>query len=259
MQRSVRWGELRAPELRDLAGTDAAVIVPVASIEQHGPHLPTLTDTLLAETVAVRAAELAVARGEPTVVTPPVWSGLSEHHMALGATLTLDFSAFLAVLGGIVRSLARHGFDRILFLNGHGGNIAALRVVVEELQRHHPDIRLVSATYWDLAGDLMNPVLATQRTVRHACEAETSMLLALRPELVDPERLEEAAFPDVRDQAKGPDDGSYRWRSFAAMTPSGALGDPRAATAEKGERLLQLAAERLAEKLAEPVFWGEAA
>ncbi len=257
MQRSVRWGELRAPELRDLAAAKAMVVVPVAAIEQHGPHLPTMTDTLLTTEVAVRAATLAAAAGRPTVVTSPVWSGLSEHHMALGATLTLDFATFLALLRGVAASLRRHGFERVLLLNGHGGNVAALRTVVEELTRDLSGLQLVTATYWQLAADLLAPVLETQRGIRHACEAETSMVLALRPELCDAEAFAEAARPDARDRADAFDDGAYRWRSFAAMTSSGTLGDPRAASAEKGERLLTLAAERLAERLADAGFWGE--
>ena len=255
MQRTVRWGELRASELRALAAAKSAVIVPVASIEQHGPHLPTMTDTLLSETVAVEAARLAVQAGQPTVVTPPVWSGLSEHHMQLGATLTLDFAGFLALLQGVVRSLARHGFDRVLLLNGHGGNVAALKTVVEEISRELPQLALVTATYWHLAADVLDPILTTQRSIRHACEAETSMVWALRPDLVDPSAFAAARCTDPRDAADTHDDGVYRWRSFAAMTPSGALGDPTAASIAKGERLLALAATRLAQRLAEPAFW----
>jgi len=258
-QRSVRWGELRAPELRALAEASATVVVPVASIEQHGPHLPTMTDTLLGHSIACAAAERMVEAGRPCVVTEPVWSGLSEHHMALGATLSVDFTAFLAILRGVVGSLRRHGFRRILLLNSHGGNVAALKTVVEELTREMPDLRLVTATHWHLAGDLVDEVLETQRSIRHACEAETSLVMALRPELVDETRIAEAACPDPRDADGAAEDVAYRWESFADKTPSGALGDPRAASAEKGRRLLDLLAGRLAERLADPAFWGERA
>lgn len=258
MQGSVRWGELRAPDLRQLATAKAAVIVPVAAIEQHGPHLPTMTDTLLTETVAVEAARLGVEAGRPTVVTPPVWCGLSEHHMRLGATLTLDFAAFLAVLRGVVHSVARHGFDRVLLLNGHGGNVAGLRTVVEEISRELPALSLATATYWLLAGDLIAAELEAQRGIRHAGEGETSMVWALRPDLVAPDQFAAARCDDPRDRVDAFDDGSYRWRSFAAMTPSGTLGDPTAASIAKGERLLALAATRLAERMAEPAFWGDA-
>lgn len=256
-QRSVRWGELRAPELRALADEDAAVVVPVASIEQHGPHLPTMTDTLLGTSVAYAAAERLVAAGRPCVVTSPVWSGLSEHHMAFGATLSVDVETFGALLRGVVGSLARHGFRRVLLLNSHGGNIAALRAVVDSLAPAHPELRLVTATYWHLAADLVDPLLETQRSIRHAGEAETSLVLALRPELVDEAALTAAACPDPRDAGERREEDAYRWQSFAERTPSGALGDPRAATAEKGQELLDRLAGRLAERLVDPAFWGE--
>ena len=110
-QRSVLFSDLRAPELRALAHEETIVIVPVAAIEQHGPHLPVATDTMLARVVAQRAAEIA-ANTTPTLVTECIWSGLSEHHMAFGGTLTLDFQSFLQVIGSIVRSLHRHGFRK---------------------------------------------------------------------------------------------------------------------------------------------------
>lgn len=252
-QTSVLWSELRAPELRTLAKPTTPVIIPIGSIEQHGPHLPSATDSILASEVAKRAAGLVAAQ-QPILVTECVWSGLSEHHMALGATLTLDFTAFLQVIGGVVRSLKRHGFSKVLLLNGHGGNVAALQTVVEQLTLEH-HMALVSATYWQLASHKLGPLLERQTGIRHACEAETAMMLAIRPDLVDTSDLEAAGCPDARDQQPGHDDG-YRWQSFADKTPTGALGEPAAATAQKGEKLLEVAASHLAERLVDESFWG---
>lgn len=252
-QRSVLFSELRAPELRALAGPRTAVIVPVASIEQHGPHLPVMTDTLLSNEVARRGATLA-AETAPVLVTECVWSGLSEHHMSLGGTLTLDFAAFDAVIGGVVRSLNRHGFRRVLLLNGHGGNVAALQTVAENLTLRH-DMAVVSATYWHLAAHLLAPLLQRQKGIRHACEAETAMVMALRPDLVDESQLEAACCPDPRDSEDSHDDG-YRWMSFAEKTTTGALGEPQAGTPELGERLLEVASRHLAERILDDAFWG---
>lgn len=252
-QRSVLWSELRAPELRDLASAETIVIVPVAAIEQHGPHLPVVTDSMLAREVAKRAADI-VAETTPVLVTECIWTGLSEHHMALGGTFTLDFPAFLAVIGGVVRSLHRHGFDKVFLMNAHGGNIAALQTVVEELTREL-GMQLVTATYWTLGAKELGAHLERQKGIRHACEAETSMVMAIAPDLVDPARFEEAACPDPRDAKGAADDRSYRWRSFADRTPSGALGDPRAASAQKGEALLDTAAQCVAKRLLAKDFW----
>jgi creatinine amidohydrolase len=250
----VEWGRLKASEIKALAARDAVVIVPVASLEQHGPHLPTLTDTLLVSEVARRAARRASER-HPVLVTPCVWTGLSEHHMAFNGTVTLDLTTFRAVLRGIVQSLVRHGFSRICLLNGHGGNIAALRTITDELT-HEFRIRLASGTYWHIAAAALDPLLERQKTIRHACEAETAMVMALAPELVDTGRLAEADRADGRDGGGG-EDALYRWRGFAEKTSSGTLGIASAGTAEKGERLLEAAARVLADRLVEPSLWEE--
>ena len=252
-QRSVLWSELRAPELRELATPETIVIVPVAAVEQHGPHLPVATDTMLACEVAKRSAAI-IAETTPALVTECIWTGLSEHHMALGATFTLDFRTFLAVISCVVRSLQRHGFDKVFLMNAHGGNIAALQTVVEELTRDL-GMKLVTATYWTLGARELGSHLERQKGIRHACEAETSMVMAIAPELVDTDRFDDAACPDPRDKAGAIVDGSYRWVSFADKTPSGALGDPRAASAEKGQLLLDTAARCVATKLLDPKFW----
>lgn len=250
----IEWGRLKAAEIAALAARDAVVIVPVGSIEQHGPHLPTQVDALLSGEVSRRAAR-RIAPGQPVVVAPTVWSGLAEHHMSLGGTLSLDFQTFFALLRCVCRSLARHGFRRILLLNGHGGNIAALNVVVNELA---VELRLplATASYWVLAKDGFAAILERQTTVRHACEAETSMLLALAPDLVDMRRAGDIVGPTEREVAEVTGtDAAHRWRSFKARTSHGVIGDPRAATAEKGERLLEAAAEAVAKLCANTEFW----
>ena len=100
----VEWSRLKAPELRALAKDNAIVIVPLGSTEQHGPHLPTQVDCLLAGEIARRAAILA-SRTTPTLVTPTVWSGLAEHHMSLGATLSVDFPTFFCVASALPSSV----------------------------------------------------------------------------------------------------------------------------------------------------------
>src|SRR3984957_6180870 len=92
------WRKLRADQLRDLSKRDAIVILPVASLEQHGPHLPVEVDSMLGETVAARAAAKIAARGQAVVVLRVLWTGLSEHHMSFGGTITVDNAAFAAVV-----------------------------------------------------------------------------------------------------------------------------------------------------------------
>jgi len=249
------WRRLRADQLRDLATRDAIVVLPVASLEQHGPHLPVEVDSMLGEAVAARTAAKVQAKGVPIVVLPVLWTGLSEHHMSFGGTVTLDYPAFAAVVEGVIRSVLRHGFKRIVLLNAHGGNENALRTITDDLTPRL-GVPIVQFTYWYAAAIPIAKILETQGGLSHACEAETSMMMALRPELVATDRIALAkanTTPDVSDVVGG---GVYRWRSLASRTGSGALGHPEAASAEKGERLLEAISTALAEKLCNGEFWG---
>ena len=107
------WRRLRADQLRERAQEDAIVILPIASLEQHGPHLPVEVDSLLGETVAARTAAKLAARNHPVVVLPVLWTGLSEHHMSFGGTITLDNAAFAALIEGVVRSILRPSRDPV--------------------------------------------------------------------------------------------------------------------------------------------------
>ena len=146
MKDQIYWEQLRSPQLKSLADVNAIVVVPVGSMEQHGPHLPVKVDALLATEVARRAA-LKVQTHQPILVTPTVWCGLAEHHMDFCGTLTLDFENFHALLRNLCRSIRHHGFRRIFLLNGHGGNIAALNVICSELIRELEGLGVVSGTY----------------------------------------------------------------------------------------------------------------
>jgi creatinine amidohydrolase len=247
----VEWAKLKAGELRDLAAREAIVVLPVAAMEQHGPHLPVMVDTLLCGEVATRAARRASGR-YIVVVAPTVWSGLSEHHMPFGGTFTLDFATFRSLIECLCRSLERHGFRRVLLLNGHGGNVAALRVVVDELR--HLDMRLLTATYWQVDPVAIADILERQSGVQHACEAETSMVMALRPELVDESQFEAARCIEAGRLA-GQAQALHSAMKFEERTPSGAIGDPTAASAAKGEKLLEAAATAVAGLLSDDELW----
>jgi creatinine amidohydrolase len=251
---SVEWREMRADELRERARDNAIVILPVASLEQHGPHLPVEVDSMLGETVGVRAARKLAERGQQALVLPVLWTGLSEHHMSFGGTITLDFMAFSSLIEGVCRSVLRHGFRRVALLNAHGGNENALRTITDELTLKL-GVPLVQFTYWYAAAGAIAEILDTQTALMHACEAETSMMLAVRPELVAMDRVGLAkanSSPDVSSVVGG---GVYRWRTIGARSSSGVIGNPEAATAEKGERLFEAIATTLADKLGNPELW----
>lgn len=248
------WRKLRADQLRDQARRDAIVIIPVASLEQHGPHLPVEVDSILGETVAARTAEKVLAKGESVLVLPVIWTGLSEHHMSFGGTITLETAAFFALIDGVVRSVLRHGFRRIVLLNAHGGNENALRTIVDDLTPKL-GVPIVQFTYWYAAAVAIARILEAQGGLSHACEAETSMMMAVRPDLVAIDRIPLArsnTTPDLADLAGG---GIHMWRSIGSRSSSGVLGHPEAATAAKGEVLLDAISTALAGKLCNSGLW----
>lgn len=248
------WAERTAPELRAAAAGGAIVILPVAALEQHGPHLPTMVDFRLCSETARRGAELATARGTEVLVLPPVWTGMSDHHLPFGGTVSVPFDAFRAVILGIARSVRVSGFRRLFVLNGHGGNVSALPIILQETAAIE-GLRAAGATYWFLAEAAIRAVLEDQPGVRHACEAETSAMLAVEPGLVRQDKLAEAHGGKAPRASAGVPDPVLVWRDFAERTKSGVIGDARRASAGKGERLLAACAAALAEALCAPGTW----
>jgi creatinine amidohydrolase len=246
----VSWSRLKATEFPPVP-KHAVVILPIGSTEQHGPHLPVDVDSRLAAEIATRTAQI-VTKQQPVLVLPTLWVSLAEHHMNFGGTLTLDFATFSAVLRCIVRSLSRHGFSRIMLLNGHGGNIAALTIIADELSREF-NLPLACVTYWDAARLEFAAILEKQPNLRHACEAETSMMMALAPTLVD---AEEARTVDAPPEGLVSVGGVYRWRPMEDWTRSGVVGVPAVSSSEKGVRLLDAASEAIATRILDGSIWG---
>lgn len=253
----VEWSRLKAAEIAALARQNAIVIAPIGATEQHGPHLPSMVDWRCAQEVAQRAARLMQKR-QPTVVTPTMPFGMSEHHMSLSGTITLDYATMAALVGCVVESAIRHGFKRIFVLNGHGGNTEALRTIVTELTVRHR-LPLATGTYWDIAAEPIKALLEKQTALLHACEAETSMIMAMAPELVDPQILSQMHGPYVTGLSAipGVNAGVYRWRQLSSRSPNGVIGDASTASAEKGKRLLEAISQAVAEALLDDRLWNE--
>lgn len=203
-----RWAELDRPVL----------LVPVGSCEQHGPHLPLGTDALIAEALAARAADA------DHVVAPTVSIGASGEHAGFAGTLSVGVDAMTTVLVELVRSA--DWAAGVVFVNGHGGNFAALTGAVE---RSHADGRRRTAA-WSPTGrglDELHPDgIAPDQ---HAGWVETAVMLQLHPELV---HLDAAAV------GPQPDLSELRARGVRPLSPSGVLGDPATATADLGARIL---------------------
>jgi creatinine amidohydrolase len=243
----VQWNRLSAPALRERADRGAVVLIPVGATEQHGPHLPTGVDMFLATETSLRASAILEEAGQPVVCAPGVPWGLSEHHVAFGGTLTLPLTTYYLLLKDLCASVNRAGFQRIVIVNGHGGNISALNAIIDQLAVDLPGADVSVATYVAIAPARVGEILETQGGIMHACEGETSMMLAAFPQLVAEPLLPQAVGPasGLRSDAVP----LYRWRSFRDVTENGVSGDARSATADKGEELLNMFAETLAQQI----------
>jgi creatinine amidohydrolase len=229
-----RWELLSSARL---GAVDRAVpvLLPLAAVEQHGPHLPLATDRLIADHLAATAERLL---GEEVLVLPTVAVGVSEHHAAFPGTLSVGHDAFGAYVEQLAGSVLRQGFRSLVLLIAHGGNAAIANVVCERLGARWPDRAIVVTAWWQVAGP---ELLALSRSgpggVGHACELETALLLHAHPELVAreliPARTSAPAFAwDDADMLRG---GRARLqRAFERISPDGVMGEPRAATAELG-------------------------
>lgn len=252
---SVAWNENTAAELTRLAAEGAVVLLPVASTEQHGPHLATGVDDVLCGTICRRAAEMAGEQGRAVVVAPTLPFGLAEHHVAFGGSFTLGLSTYHVLLRDLCRSILRAGFSRILIVNGHGGNASALNALTVDLTREL-DAPIATTTYFHLAQAEIAAELEDQKSVLHACEAETSMMMAVAPSSVRSDALPDAFGPTFDSAGSALHQPIHLWKSFKDLSPSGVLGDARRASRQKGERLVEACARALADRLVRGEPWG---
>ncbi len=223
------WPEVRA----EIEGGRDTVVVPFGAVEQHGPHLPLGTDAIFGDELGRAAAERLDAFLAPTVRV-----GCSSHHMAFAGTVTVQEATFHQVVADIVHALAAHGFKRLVLLPTHGGNFRPLGDAVAKMGGVD-GVKVVTFPDVSLLLNAILPVAAQMGFTPaeggvHAGEWETSMMLALRPELV---RMDRAAPGYTGDLMSGVqkffDEGVH------AVADNGVFGDPRRASAAAGERYIQ--------------------
>jgi creatinine amidohydrolase len=257
----MKYAELRRPQIEQMDKTHKVAVVPLSSLEQHGQHLPLCTDSLLGEHLATR---VEAALPETVLLLPTQWLGSSHHHLAFPGTVTVPSSLYIELVCNVCECLLKAGFRRIFLLLSHGGNDVPCREALNRLSLAHrdrSDFWIASGGWWAVADDVLRlPEMQTPRPT-HACEYETSMVLAARPDLVE---MDQAAAHCVRVDSRyyQPDGaGSNKVHvalPFEQLTRTGALGRPELASSEKGEKLLEAIAGKLADFVREFSHWERA-
>ncbi|HTQ69299.1 MAG TPA: creatininase family protein [Solirubrobacteraceae bacterium] len=236
---SMSWPEVRA----EIDAGRSTVVVALGATEQHAHHMPLATDALIGDELARRVAERLGAFLAPTLRV-----GCSEHHVGFAGTMSLDTATYHAVIADIVGSLLKGGFECVVLVPTHGGNFAPLAEAVERLG---PGERARVVALTDL-GALFEVALAGEREYGvplgegglHAGEWETSMLMAIHPELVHMERAEAGYTGDMQSAVQQMFEGGV-----ASISPNGAIGDPARASAAHGERYWEIVEELVLEQV----------
>lgn len=239
----LRWWE----QTREVLGhelPDALVVLPVGAVEQHGPHLPTGTDVMLVETVVERGLTRAQQRselGRTVVLAPTLPFGSSNHHLPFGGTLSLAPEVLYQLVVDLARSVSESGGRRLVVVNGHGGNHGVVRAAASAASTQF-DIAIAVADYWQL---ITAEQAGTASVPGHAGIFETSLVLAVRPELVTDRAIRETS-------AQTSTVAGFDVHSAASFrNVDGFTDEPARATEECGEGLLDALADKLALRLSE--------
>jgi creatinine amidohydrolase len=247
--RSYYLGELTWLDVEEFLKAHKTVIVPVGSCEQHGPHLPLDTDAYDAFWLSLKAAEKA----QCALVAPPIYYGVSLHHMDFPGTITLNPRTLEQVAYEVGVCLTKHGFNKILFENGHGGNTPALEAAAQRIKAETNAFVAIDTV--SLIPDFVEKFIETPYDA-HAGEFETSTTLANRENLVVKERiakpqltLPKSKYTKIGLKETGPK-VSWAFRT-KELSNTGVIGDPTKASKDKGEKAWKLAIERLVDLLKE--------
>ncbi len=238
------WNELAWPKIKEHADNGHVVVIPVGVIEQHGYHLPVDTDAFIPQEIAKAAATLDAG----ILVGPTIAFGYTPTNKNFPGSISLGTNTWMALIKDVVRSVASHNFTRIALLNGHGGQVQLSRLTAAMLQDEHA-IRVVAMDWFGMVKKEMAQLFVDEGvsggSVGHAGAVETSMNLHLRPELSD--QGPRVTHVEPSKPAFVSRVGGFLQTPREELSPSGVMGDPTLATAEKGAELFDLAVARLCE------------
>jgi creatinine amidohydrolase len=247
MTEKYRYEEFTWPEIRDAVAQQRVAVLPVGTVEQHGPHLPLVTDVL----TATEMSRMAVERiRHEAVLMPSVYYSFNEHHLDFPGTIAVKGETIINYVTDIGLSLAHHGFRKILLVNGHGSNVPFLDIAARNITNKTEAI-CAMASWWSLIPrDLLTKLRESEFPggMAHGCELETSVLLHIRGDLVQIDKAEkdisfqptEFFYWDL--QSPSP---IFFQEWFSRYSRTGTVGDPTKASAEKGRIFVEAVVERM--------------
>ncbi|MBL4895016.1 MAG: creatininase family protein [Emcibacter sp.] len=244
----MKWENLTSPKL-DKMDRKIPVVLNIGAIEQHGAHLPVVTDALIGRYFTGRLEEEL-----PLLVLPQVAVCCSEHHMSFTGTLTVRHETFLSYVCDILESVIAHGFTNIVLFNSHGGNLAIGQVIMEKLGHRHPDVEFFMITWWKVAIERLKKVQESDfGGVGHAGEFETSMLMHIAPELIEMSEAKDTPLQSTHSWADADllnGGKASHQRSMADLTnKTGVFGAPSYASPEKGKLIVDIVTDELTQIL----------
>lgn len=241
MGKHFELSQMTTVEFAEAMKTVKVALVPVGATEQHGPNLAMGTDYVIAHRFCQKIASEMYPQA---VVVPPVSVGVSYHHMGFAGTLTVSPETLIAICSDIARSLKSHGIQHVLFVNGHNGNSATLNVAATKI-RYDLDMHTAIAFWFQQASDVVKGAGKTER-FGHACEVETSVLLALAEDMVRKDDLEAGDLTPVTLKHAFNNQPFFHTvpMPFDQQTRNGVFGDARLADQETGERIVEAAVAR---------------
>lgn len=247
-----RYEKMKWADINEAVQQNRVVIIPIACVEDHGAHLPLDTDIVIVNEICRRTANLIP---EKVLLFPTINNGYDPHHMDFPGTISIEWKKVVEYMLEITKSLVHHGFRRIVIVNAHGSNTPLMELAGRLTVINNHEVLALGISWWTIpkVRELIPHIRESESPggMAHACELETSIYLAVAPEFVEMDKaVKDIGFPtsdlfwhDLAGGGSGTGIGLMEW--WSTLSRTGVMGDPTKATAEKGEKVLNAAAEGL--------------
>jgi creatinine amidohydrolase len=220
---------MNAKEVKKGVRKDTIAVLIFGACENHGDHMPFGSDFITPFELAKRIA----SKYPNLLILPPVPYGVSSHHKDFFMTISMEPETMIVVVRDILLSVVNNGIRRILIINGHDGNIAPIELAARSVKEKNPEVIIACLeSWWELVGKVLKKTFKTRQGLGHGGEAETSAMLALRPELVDMKNAPKKIIPKLPEHVR------IYWK-FRELSNTGAAGAPREASRDKGEKIVK--------------------